>query len=728
MLAIVLLCAGVVGSYDSDRTAYQTARARAGKDAGAHLKLAVWCEAHGMDVERLEHLATAMAADPANAAVRGMMGLVNFSGKWLAPEKVGETVRSDEAMAAKLAEYEARREATPRFAQAQYELALWCEENGLKPEATAHFTLVTQIDPKRADAWRKLGCEQLHGKWVPADQAAAQQAEEDAQRAADLQWEKVLRYWKDEAVEPGPRHDQALAELNAINDPRAVPSIFRILAQGNHAQQELAAQILARIDCPASSHALAALALYNKWPEGRAFAIDILKRRDPRDYMDDLIGLLHRPFTTKVMAGGNGQAAGMIIDGEQMQMNRIYKPTLIPMPVIAGFGGPLADAMRGQVGPLNPLTAPVAAGEIRNGTPQRRRASRFTRSMAGGGPLAGGAPMAPIGPNVALRPGGVGVIGEIGAGVPRLPMQSLMNPEGTPLQGQADGATQQALARDLAIVEGMNAQIERGNQAAGAALRDITGESIGDDPDAWRTWWNDKLGLRYERTEPRYQTTTVRNVAVAIPFPVHHACFAAGTPVATLTGPRPIEELKLGDVVLSQDTATGVLSYQPIVGIHHNPPAQTVRLRFQDGEVVSTPVHRFWRPGRGWAMARDLKPGEFIRTVGGRAQVMEMTTDKVQPVFNLDVARNHSFFVGTQQLLVRDNSLPPAMETVFDAEPTLATIAVQPSMLGGKPSEGKLAPGKSTSTSATEAGSIWDPPAAPSSEPDSRPLSVRAYR
>ena len=107
-------------------------------------------------------------------------------------------------------------------------------------------------------------------------------------------------------------------------------------------------------------------------------------------------------------------------------------------------------------------------------------------------------------------------------------------------------------------------------------MREITGQRLGDDPDVWLAWWNDKLGLRYERTEPRYKETTVQ--AVPVRFTLHHSCFVAGTPVSTLTGLRPIESLKLGDVVLSQDTETGVLGFQPVLGVHHNPPAETLRV------------------------------------------------------------------------------------------------------------------------------------------------------
>src|SRR5262249_51983657 len=129
-----------------------------------------------------------------------------------------------------------------------------------------------------------------------------------------------------------------------------------------------------------------------------------------------------------------------------------------------------------------------------------------------------------------------------------------------------------------------------------------------------------------------------------------------------------------------------------------------------------TPVHRVWRPGRGWAMARDLGAGETIRTASGRAEVVAIEPDVVQPVYNLDVARNHSFFVGSARLLVRDNSLPPAMFTPFDAAPALAGI--------GEEQTGPAEPGDvGTKTSGASKGapqppSMWDFAGAPSARRD----------
>src|SRR4051794_25671314 len=79
----------------ADRAAYEAAKAQAGRDPAAHVKLALWCEAHGMSAERLKHLGVAVITDPKNAAARGLLGLVSYGGKWRRPDAVAEAARSD---------------------------------------------------------------------------------------------------------------------------------------------------------------------------------------------------------------------------------------------------------------------------------------------------------------------------------------------------------------------------------------------------------------------------------------------------------------------------------------------------------------------------------------------------------------------------------------------------------------------------------------------------------
>ena len=74
-------------------------------------------------------------------------------------------------------------------------------------------------------------------------------------------------------------------------------------------------------------------------------------------------------------------------------------------------------------------------------------------------------------------------------------------------------------------------------------------------------------------------------------------------------------------------------------------------------------------------MARDLKVGDAIRTLGGVARVTAVEEAETQPVFNLEVAEGHDFFVGGQGALVHDNSLVQPTPEPFDAAPELAAVA-----------------------------------------------------
>jgi hypothetical protein len=144
--------------------------------------------------------------------------------------------------------------------------------------------------------------------------------------------------------------------------------------------------------------------------------------------------------------------------------------------------------------------------------------------------------------------------------------------------------------------------------------------------------------------------------------------------VRTLEGPRSIESIRVGDQVLVQDPRSGALSFQPVVAVYHNPPNATLRVKLGDESIVVTGIHRFWKARHGWVMSRDLKPGDTLRMLGGTTTVASVESDSVQPVFNLEVAGGHSFFVGAAGVLVHDNSLVQPVPEPYDAEPSLTAI------------------------------------------------------
>ena len=169
--------------------------------------------------------------------------------------------------------------------------------------------------------------------------------------------------------------------------------------------------------------------------------------------------------------------------------------------------------------------------------------------------------------------------------------------------------------------------------------------SLGDDEDAWRGWWFDKLGYSYQAS-PK-PTIAQDIVAQYTPYSITDL-FRRRDAGPHPRGDRPIEAIQVGDQVLSQDASTGALSFQPVVFVHRNPPARTLRIKLSDGaSVVCSVYHRFWRANLGWAQARELNPGDTLRDPRRRlVRGRPIEPDTVQPLYNLDVASSRTFFAG----------------------------------------------------------------------------------
>ena len=140
---------------------------------------------------------------------------------------------------------------------------MWCEQKGLKPEAMAHFTMAVHLDPSRDASWRHLGCVRRNGRWMSAEQAAAEEKDDREQRQANRRWEPLLRKWRGRLAEgSSARRAEAEEQLANLNDPRAVPSILKAFPiGGTEADQSRLLGLLGQIDDPRSSRALADLAV-----------------------------------------------------------------------------------------------------------------------------------------------------------------------------------------------------------------------------------------------------------------------------------------------------------------------------------------------------------------------------------------------------------------------------------------------------------------------------------
>jgi hypothetical protein len=665
MVNTALLCASLLVVQVGDPSAlshnfktYDSLKAKAGKNPQAQVKLALWCEAHGMNGERVKHLAQAVLSDPKNVTARGLLGLIAFGSRWETAEQARDRIKADDAQAANRAEYQERRikltndeiknqqaadllekkgdyqgaylarlRSNRRLAEAHVELGLWCDRNGLGPEETAHFTMAVHLDPYRDSSWKHLGYVKRNGRWTSREQAAADERDEREQKQANRYWEPLLKKWT--AWRGDKRHrEEAENLLAAIVDRRAVPSILKLFPIDRPAADQLErVRLLAGIDDPLSSRAIANQAVLSSFESVRRAAIDVLKKRPPRDYAGPLVEMIHGTIRYEVRpVTGPDSRGALAIDAPRFRMVRTYD-------VPRAFD--LASSFRGYVG-YDDNGLPVVA--------QGRELDYMKRQMGN--------------PQVVADK-----VREI-----EVRTANILN--------EATLAAQLRMAADINTITLTNNQAHDDNARIVPVLEYAAGApaSLGDDEDAWRGWWFDSLGYSFQASP---KPTFSEDVAAQyLPYSVR-TCFAAGTAVHTLDGARPIEEVQVGDQVISQDAATGALSFQPVVFVHRNPPATTLRLSLSDGQyVVCSIYHRFWRANLGWAQARELKPGDSLRSLAGIVQVDRIEPDSVQPLYNLDVAGSRTFFVGRTNLFVHDNTLPEQRLKPFDALPVVESASL----------------------------------------------------
>src|SRR5690606_3136038 len=145
-----------------------------------------------------------------------------------------------------------------------------------------------------------------------------------------------------------------------------------------------------------------------------------------------------------------------------------------------------------------------------------------------------------------------------------------------------------------------------------------TGQDLEHTPQSWWRWWNDYNELEYPDYKPTYSWnyrkeyedrqyypyTPSGNVAppstYAAPPPkrfgdrtpprviLKASCFIAGTPVWTAAGLQPIETLRPGDRVLSQDPETGELAFKCVVETTLRPASPTFRIQAEGESLVAT--------------------------------------------------------------------------------------------------------------------------------------------
>jgi RHS repeat-associated protein len=149
---------------------------------------------------------------------------------------------------------------------------------------------------------------------------------------------------------------------------------------------------------------------------------------------------------------------------------------------------------------------------------------------------------------------------------------------------------------------------------------------------------------------------TAVNGLKSVSTKVTKKCFEAGTEILTAEGNKNIEDIQVGDWVLSENPVTGEVEYKQVTETFVRRTEQLVDL-YVDGQKISTTgEHPFWTPDKGWVEAKDLVVGSLVVTEDGRVVDIDGMEHKTGSftVYNFSVEGFHSYFVSDLGILVHN--------------------------------------------------------------------------
>ena len=200
-------------------------------------------------------------------------------------------------------------------------------------------------------------------------------------------------------------------------------------------------------------------------------------------------------------------------------------------------------------------------------------------------------------------------------------------------------------------------QAEAINERVNSILEAVSDSPNRSTPQDWWGWWTD-----FEDVDAAPKRLVVvkeeQKVGKKIPETMQVSCLVSGTPVWTEQGLTPIEQIQIGDRVLSKNVETGELALKPVLHTTYRPPRKTTRFEMDGDSIQATGGHRFWVSGSGWLRTRELAADQSLHTTTGTTHIAAVEAADEAATYNLVVADFHTYFVGKSGILSHD-VLPP---------------------------------------------------------------------
>ena len=143
-----------------------------------------------------------------------------------------------------------------------------------------------------------------------------------------------------------------------------------------------------------------------------------------------------------------------------------------------------------------------------------------------------------------------------------------------------------------------------------------------------------------------------------LPGDIEPQCFVAGTLIVTESGDKPIEDIKVGDKVYSENEHTGERGFKRVTRLFVNAAKTLVHLIINGTKIDTTEKHPFWVIGKGWVKAGNLKAGNKVSLktgeIGNVDSVEVEELDEPVKVYNFEVEDWHTYFVSDIGVLVHN--------------------------------------------------------------------------
>uniref|UniRef100_UPI001FE48C33 polymorphic toxin-type HINT domain-containing protein n=1 Tax=Paenibacillus koleovorans TaxID=121608 RepID=UPI001FE48C33 len=135
-------------------------------------------------------------------------------------------------------------------------------------------------------------------------------------------------------------------------------------------------------------------------------------------------------------------------------------------------------------------------------------------------------------------------------------------------------------------------------------------------------------------------------------------CFTAGTKVLTIEGEKPIEEINVGDEVLSKNEETGEVAHKEVTATFNHETDEIYNIHVGGQIIESTFNHPFYVEDKGWTFVKDLKVGDLlVQNDGATLKIdnIELMQTHVT-VYNMTVDEFHTYFVSDLGIWVHNTN------------------------------------------------------------------------